>query len=99
MDSVVVEGEENTAAYAYGPLKAWEKYFCKNCGVFIGRRPLPVPDEIVAKLPDMAKQWTVDIHHLRPINLKIMNDVDLKELKKIVHIDGYDNIPPPYENP
>jgi hypothetical protein len=97
-DALVVDGEENTASYSYGPLKAWEKYWCKTCGVMIGRRPLPMSPEVVANLPEMAKKWTVDMHHLRPLNLKIMNDVDLKELT-ITHIDGYNIIPPMYTNP
>jgi hypothetical protein len=72
--------------------------FCKNCGVFIGRRSLPVSDELASKLPEQAKKWTVDISHLQPINLRILNDVDLKELD-ISPIDGYNLIPPKYIDP
>ncbi|KAH8652126.1 glutathione-dependent formaldehyde-activating enzyme [Xylariales sp. PMI_506] len=98
MDQVVIEGAENTTRYSYGGLRGWEKYFCKNCGTFIGRIPRPIPEEVAANLPEMARKWTVDMHHLRPINLRILNGVDLKEIKA-THIDGYDNIPPPYVNP
>ena len=55
-------------------------------------------DEVVANLPEMAKKWTVDMHHLRPLNLRIMNGVDLKDIKT-THIDGYNVIPPKYVNP
>jgi hypothetical protein len=97
-DAVVVVGEKNTTSYSYGMLKAWEKYWCKTCGVFIGRRPLPVAPELVANLPEQAKKWTVDMHHLRPINLKIMDDIDVEELS-ITHIDGYKAILPMFNNP
>ncbi|KAI1335149.1 glutathione-dependent formaldehyde-activating enzyme [Xylariaceae sp. FL0016] len=99
-DAVVIVGEENTAGYSFGPLRAWEKIFCKNCGVFIGRRPLPIPEEVAAKLPPQAKMWTVDMNHLRPLNLRILDKVDLKELKdRVTKVEGYENIPPMYVNP
>lgn len=79
-------------------LKAWGKVFCNKCGVFIARRPLPVPDEIAAALPAEVKKWTVDATEFLPLNLKILDGVDIGKLD-VTYIDGYDIIPPPYVNP
>ncbi|CAG9956878.1 unnamed protein product [Clonostachys rosea f. rosea IK726] len=97
-DQVVIQGSEHLSTYASGMLKAWEKAFCSQCGVFVVRRPLPIPDEVAVHIPAAAREWTVDAQHLLPLNLKLLDGVDISQLK-ITHIDGYDVIPPPYVNP
>ncbi|CAH0028271.1 unnamed protein product [Clonostachys rhizophaga] len=97
-DQVVIQGTEHLSTYASGMLKAWEKAFCSQCGVFVVRRPLPIPDEVSVHIPAAVREWTVDAQHLLPLNLKLLNGVDISQLK-ITHIDGYDVIPPPYVNP
>src|SRR3712207_8297734 len=44
---------------------------------FFGRRPLPVDEEVASQLPPEVREWTVDAQHLRPLNVRILNDVDL----------------------
>lgn len=91
---------ENTSGYSYGMLKAWSKLFCKTCGVFIGRWPLPIPAEVVPHIPEMARSWTIDAQHLRAVNLRLLNDPDLDMSQlKISRVDGYNGIPIPYHNP
>lgn len=47
---------------------------------------------------DDLKAWRGTISHLRPINLRVLNDFDCRTLK-IRQIDGWNEIPPAYVNP
>lgn len=55
-------------------------------------------DEEAEGLSDEAKAWRERGTHMRPINLRILNDFDCKALKTM-RVDGWNEIKPEYVNP
>jgi len=96
-NEVSIQGEDNVTVYGFN-LGLWSKAFCKTCGIHLYAVHNMPSDEAVAKMPETTKQWAIGAAHLRPLNLRVLNGVDLKELK-LIHNDGYSNIPGNYIEP
>jgi hypothetical protein len=78
--------------------KGAKKCFCKTCGVVVIQEIVPIPDEVIAKMDSTSKEWYEGSKHLTPVNLRVLNDFDLKELKAN-RFDGYNVIQPRYVEP
>ncbi|KXJ92241.1 glutathione-dependent formaldehyde-activating enzyme [Microdochium bolleyi] len=96
-NEVSIQGEDNVTFHRFN-LGVWGKGFCKTCGVYLYGKHYPLPEEVVAKMSEEAKKWTVGGAHLRPLNMRILNGLDLKELN-LGHTEGYTNIPGGYVEP
>ncbi|KAI0014357.1 glutathione-dependent formaldehyde-activating enzyme [Xylariaceae sp. FL0662B] len=96
-EQVVIEGEENLALYVWGE-KLWGKTFCKICGVPVHNVLQTISEEQVAKMTENAKKWTVGAAHLKPINLRLFDGVNVKDLN-VGKIDGYNIVQPQYVEP
>lgn len=83
--------------YAFN-LGLWSKAFCKTCGIYLYAVHNMPSDEAIAKMSEEAKKWAVGAAHLCPLNLRVLNGVDLNDLKR-VHVEGYSNIPGSYTEP
>ncbi|KAH7030879.1 glutathione-dependent formaldehyde-activating enzyme [Microdochium trichocladiopsis] len=94
---VSIQGEENVTVYRFN-LGVWGKAFCKTCGIYLYGKYHSPPEAAIANLSEEGKKWVLGGAHLRPLNIRILNGVDLKELK-LSHSDGYTNIPPGYTEP
>lgn len=96
-NEVSIQGEDNVTIYRFN-LGVWGKAFCKTCGVYLYGKHHPAPEEVVAQMPEEHKKWVVDGAHLRPLNMRILDGVDLKEMN-MAHFQGYAGIPPGYTEP
>ncbi|KAK7750470.1 hypothetical protein SLS62_007549 [Diatrype stigma] len=95
-DEVEIQGRENQGVYTFG-LHAWGKTFCKKCGTPVGNEPMPVTGEQLARFPEGYRTFYLENSHMRPINLRILDGVDVKKLN-IVQMQGYDR-PPAFVEP
>ncbi|KAI1505293.1 Mss4-like protein [Biscogniauxia marginata] len=96
-DQIAIQGEENLVPYVFGT-KAWGKYFCKHCGILVYNAVQPISDEQLASMSEEAKKWTLGGSHLKPLNLRVLDDFDVYSLN-IGRADGYNSIKPTYVNP
>ncbi|KAI1268989.1 glutathione-dependent formaldehyde-activating enzyme [Xylariaceae sp. FL1019] len=94
---VVIQGKENLELYITGN-KTCGKSFCKICGVPVHNEILKFSDEEIAAMPQEKKDWVVGGQNLCPINLRVINGLDVTELKT-VKFNGYEKLQPPYEEP
>ncbi|KUI54895.1 Centromere protein V [Cytospora mali] len=96
-ENSVIEGREHLS-YRIFRSRILRKPFCKHCGVHICNESNPLTDEEIEGLSDVAKGFRDRIKHLRPINLRMLNDFDCKGLKT-EHADGWNEFKPHYVNP
>lgn len=90
-DQVEIQGRENQSVYTFG-LHAWGKTFCKICGIAVGNEPMPVTDEQLAQFPEGYRTFYLEKSHIRAINLRLIDGVDVKDLN-VVRSEGYDRPP------
>ncbi|KAI1083515.1 glutathione-dependent formaldehyde-activating enzyme [Whalleya microplaca] len=96
-EQVVIEGEENLATYCFGK-KYFGKTFCKTCGVPVHNVPQTLTEEDAAKMKESDKNFVAAAKYLKPINLRLFDGVDVKDLN-IKKIDGYNIVEPRYVEP
>jgi hypothetical protein len=98
---VQIVGDENATVYTMGR-GMYQKIFCKTCGVPVQNRVTTLPEEKLAEMSAIALEWYNRGHTNRSINSRIIDGINLDELRKskgFTRIDGWANIPPLYENP
>ncbi|KAJ3561558.1 hypothetical protein NPX13_g8899 [Xylaria arbuscula] len=95
---VVIEGRKNLAMYSFGK-KNSAKSFCKICGVPVHNEVLQPTAEELAAMTDEERDWRLGGLALAPVNLRIINDFDVKELDGVRQFEGYTVWQPPYVEP
>ncbi|KAI0387683.1 glutathione-dependent formaldehyde-activating enzyme [Hypomontagnella monticulosa] len=96
-EQVVVEGEDNLSFYSFN--KHWfAKGFCKTCGITIHNVAQPVLEGQIDHMSEEERKFFVPALKMTPLNLRILNDLNVKDLT-IHHIDGYHEHKPLYVEP
>ncbi|KAL6407092.1 glutathione-dependent formaldehyde-activating enzyme [Ilyonectria robusta] len=98
-DQVILHGEpEDIGRYFFGS-EVIGKTFCKKCGVQLTNEPSILSDEAVAALPEARRQVYDMVKPKHPVNVRVLEGIDLSELKqKIQHLPGSARSPV-YVNP
>ncbi|KAI1436076.1 glutathione-dependent formaldehyde-activating enzyme [Xylaria sp. CBS 124048] len=96
-NEVAIDGRHNLTPYAFNK-KAAGKLFCKKCGVPVAVEIRQFTDEEIEQMDEATKEWYVGGRHLMPINLRIINGLNVKELAPS-QCDGYSMIGPAYVEP
>jgi len=98
VEAVVIQGGENFGRYHMGQ-HAFEKTFCKVCGVNVGNEAAPMSEENLAALSPHMREYHELAKTLGTMNLKVLNGVDFAEIKEAkMEVDGL-NAEPKYVNP
>lgn len=79
--------------YSFGG-GVWRKSFCRTCGVPVHNRIEDYTPAQIEELPVEQQQWARDHLDWSPVNLRVMDGIDLGELK-IKRIDGSTRSGPP----
>ena len=96
-EQVAVQGKENLAYYRFAT-KSSVKSFCKTCGVQLTNDAADLTEEEIENLSEMMKALWPRIRTHRPVNLRVLDGFDLKDLNTRKS-DGFTKIPIPYVNP
>ncbi|KAM4057893.1 glutathione-dependent formaldehyde-activating enzyme [Hirsutella rhossiliensis] len=73
------------------------KTFCRTCGVCMtNERNALLADDAISERDGPFKAWA---ETYRPVNLRVLDNVDLSGLRPAQMNDGANSLPPPYENP
>ncbi|KAH8667809.1 glutathione-dependent formaldehyde-activating enzyme [Ilyonectria robusta] len=98
-DQVILHGEpEDIGRYFFGS-EVIGKTFCKRCGVQLTNEPSILSDEAVAALPEARRQVYDMVKPKHPVNVRVLEGIDLNELKqKIQQLPGSARSPV-YVNP
>ncbi|KAF2971750.1 hypothetical protein GQX73_g1852 [Xylaria multiplex] len=94
---VVIDGKENLGRYIFGN-KFTEKTFCKICGVPIHTEILDFTEEELAVKSKEERDWIVSVQSFSPVNLRIINGLDVNDLKAS-QFHGYSTLQPSYLEP
>lgn len=84
---VTIVGEGNTTAYQFGR-KFCAHHFCKTCGIPLYMRIYGPPKEVVEPWPDARKEFVGKQCALLPVNLKVFNDVEWRDLRIVKTNEG-----------
>lgn len=95
---VAIQGEDSIQRYRFAR-RMLDKTFCKRCGVPITNDAVDLTDEEVAALSEPAQGWYQRALVTLPINVRVLNGFDYRELKETEKLNGREKIPPPYVNP
>jgi hypothetical protein len=79
-NQIVLQGEDNLGRYLFG-VKHLYKTFCKTCGVQFTNDWRDLNEEEVAAMDPQKRQFYQNANHFRPLNLRVLNNVDLSTLK------------------
>ncbi|KAH6856844.1 Mss4-like protein [Chaetomium sp. MPI-CAGE-AT-0009] len=97
-NQLAIQGRDNVFYYKFGN-HIWRKLFCKTCGVHIGSEVNPdQTEEEIAALPEMYQQFRINHVNTQPLNLRIVNGLDVKSLK-VIRGDGWSKQDPQYVYP
>ncbi|KAI0892569.1 Mss4-like protein [Annulohypoxylon nitens] len=94
---VVIAGASHFGYYSFGH-GVWKKSFCRTCGVPIHNHIDDYTPEQIAELPEENRKWAVDHLDWSPINLRVLDGVNLGELP-LRRIEGSKFGKVPYVNP
>ncbi|KAI1504498.1 glutathione-dependent formaldehyde-activating enzyme [Biscogniauxia marginata] len=94
---VSIDGAEHLSYYAFGRC-IWQKTFCKTCGVPIHNHMEDFTEEQLAAMSQEDREWTSPKRDWSPVNLRVLNGIDLSILK-IERLRGSILRDPPYVNP
>ncbi|OTB01660.1 hypothetical protein M426DRAFT_323289 [Hypoxylon sp. CI-4A] len=94
---VAIRGWDNISFYAFGR-DYWKKSFCKTCGVSLHNHLDNYTPEEIAAMPDGRREWVTEHIDWRPINLRVLDGVELDKLP-IKYVDGWSVGNPQYVNP
>ncbi|KAM5352930.1 hypothetical protein ACJ41O_005652 [Fusarium nematophilum] len=99
-EHVVIHGDENDIGrYFFKDPALLSKSFCKKCGVQLTNEPSLQSEEAVAAMSDDVKKVYEFLKSWHPVNLRVLDGVDLAALAdKIQKLPGADR-PPKYQNP
>jgi hypothetical protein len=99
IDQVVLQGEENVGRYSFGS-GALAKTFCKTCGVSFTNEPAKLTEGEVAALSEQGKKRRkMMTEKYRPVNLRVLNDYDIKSIKEIEKLTFGVGYEPKYVDP
>ncbi|KAI1651608.1 Mss4-like protein [Daldinia loculata] len=90
---VTIVGATGMGYYSFGG-GVWRKSFCRTCGVPVHNRIEDYTPAQIEELPVEQQQWARDHLDWSPVNLRVMDGIDLGELK-IKRIDGSTRSGPP----
>ena len=79
--------------------RAFEKTFCKVCGVNVGNEAAALSEEELAALSPQLRAFHQKSKALSPMNLKVLNGVDFAEVKEAKRMTSQANAEPKYVNP
>ncbi|OHE90728.1 glutathione-dependent formaldehyde-activating enzyme [Colletotrichum orchidophilum] len=97
-DQVVLTGDDDKIGrYIFGH-HILAKTFCKTCGVSITNQSNTLTDEEQSALVERAQFWYKWSKTLHPVNVRVLDGVDLKSLK-VLQVDGKTEHQPGYVNP
>ncbi|KAK3347015.1 Mss4-like protein [Lasiosphaeria hispida] len=97
-EAVVIQGGENFGRYRMGQ-HAFEKTFCKVCGVNFGNEAAAISEEKLAALSPHTRAYHEMAKTLGTMNLKVLNGVDFAEVKEAKREVDQVNAEPKYVNP
>ncbi|KAK7428060.1 hypothetical protein QQZ08_005492 [Neonectria magnoliae] len=96
---VVLHGDPDDIGRYFCASKLIGKTFCKKCGVQMTNEPAALADEEIAAMSEERRKTWDMVSPMHPVNLRILNGIDLNDFKdKIQKMEGA-NYPPLYENP
>ncbi|KAI1377800.1 glutathione-dependent formaldehyde-activating enzyme [Hypoxylon crocopeplum] len=96
-EQVEIQGEDNLKIYLFGS-KLLGKSFCKTCGTMIHNQLQPVTEEQISKMPEAQATFIKGAMPLQPINLRVFNDLNVKDMD-VGLFDGYNIVQPRYVEP
>jgi hypothetical protein len=79
--------------------RAFEKTFCKVCGVNVGNEAAHLSEEELAALPEKLRGLHKMAQTVSPTNLRVLNDFDLGGLKDAKRVTDGALAEPKYVNP
>ncbi|KAI1456347.1 Mss4-like protein [Annulohypoxylon moriforme] len=94
---VTITGTSNFGYYSFGR-GIWKKTFCRTCGVPIHNHIDDYTPDQISKLPEEHREWAVDHLDWSPINLRVLDGINLGELP-LRRIEGSKFGKVPYVNP
>ncbi|KAI0899694.1 glutathione-dependent formaldehyde-activating enzyme [Annulohypoxylon nitens] len=96
-EQVVLEGEDNLGVYLFNT-KLFGKTFCKTCGIAVHNQRQPISEEQLDAMPEGMRNWVKGSFGLMPINLRLFNDLNIKDLN-VGQFDGYNQTQPRFVEP
>jgi hypothetical protein len=99
-EHVVLHGDPNDIGrYFFKGTTLIAKTFCKKCGTQLTNEPVLQSEEAVAALSEDQKKLYDMMSPLHPVNIRVLEGVNLKDISgKILKMRGADR-QPKYENP
>ncbi|KAK6958453.1 hypothetical protein Daesc_001254 [Daldinia eschscholtzii] len=91
---VTIVGASGMGYYSFGG-GVWRKSFCRTCGVSVHNRIEDYsPEQIEKELPVEQRQWARDHLDWSPVNLRVIDGVDLGALN-VTRVNGSERSGPP----
>ncbi|KAI5459314.1 glutathione-dependent formaldehyde-activating enzyme [Mariannaea sp. PMI_226] len=99
-EHVVIHGDaENIGRYFFKGSDLLAKIFCKKCGVQLTNEPALLSEAEIAALSEDGRNLYGFVRPLHPVNLRVLDGLDLGAIKdKVEKIPGANN-PPKYQEP
>lgn len=97
-EQVIVQGRENLRTYQFAT-GIVVKTFCKTCGVNVTNEAADLSEEQVAALPDFLRGFYAGQKLQCGLNLRVLNDYNVKDIKEPTRSTFTVNIEPLYVNP
>ncbi|KAK1828513.1 glutathione-dependent formaldehyde-activating enzyme [Podospora conica] len=98
LSAVAIQGRETFGRYRMGR-GAFEKTFCKVCGVNVGNEAAPIGEAEVAALTPELRGFFELAKTLGTMNLKVLDGVDFAEVKEAKRAGEGAEAEPRYVNP
>lgn len=96
-EAVVLAGDEADIGQYSFARHIMSKAFCRTCGVCMtNERNALLPDDAIPESEGPFKAWAATYY---PVNLRVLDKVDLSRMRPAEMSDGADRLPPPYKNP
>jgi len=90
---------ENLEKYSFGG-GGLVKTFCKTCGVNISNEGAELSASEVSTLPEgIRNRWNFIAKNWRPVNLRVLNDYNIKDIKEPERSTNGASFEPRYVNP
>ncbi|KAI2469389.1 glutathione-dependent formaldehyde-activating enzyme [Annulohypoxylon bovei var. microspora] len=96
-EQLVIEGEDNLEVYLFNT-KLFGRTFCKTCGIAVHNSIQPFSEEEFNSLPANVQIHFKGAESLRPVNLRLFNGLNIKDLN-VGRFDGYNQTLPLYVEP
>lgn len=96
--NVALHGDEKDISRYYFSRNVMGKTFCRTCGMNMTNQPAPLTSEEVAAMSEDDRKWFESSKLRHPVNVRVLDGVDLTKLKIIKMTRGLD-LPPKYVNP